>query len=90
MTNVARHAQTQKVWITLRQHAKELHLIVHDAGVGFDVEASRKGAMASVGLGLRGMEERVQLVEGRLEIRSSPGRGTEIHVWAPLIPAALQ
>lgn len=86
VTNVAKHAQTQKVWITLRQHAGELHLTVRDEGVGFNVEASRTGARAGAGLGLLGMEERLRLIGGRLDIRSASGRGTEIHAWAPLSP----
>jgi signal transduction histidine kinase len=90
VTNVARHAQTQKVWIILRQEGGELHLTVRDEGVGFNVETSRKGSMTGVGLGLQGMDERVQLIEGRLDIRSAPGYGTEIHVWVPLTPSASQ
>lgn len=86
VTNIAKHAQAQKVWITLRQHAGELHLTVRDEGVGFNVEASRKGAMAGAGLGLQGMEERMGLIGGRLDIRSASRRGTEIHAWAPLSP----
>ena len=41
---------------------------------------------ASLGasLGLLGMQERVQLIGGELEIESKPGRGTTVAVWLPL------
>jgi signal transduction histidine kinase len=52
--------------------------------MGFDVRASRLCAAQNVGVGLQGMDERVRLIDGRLDIRSAPGHGTEIHMWAPL------
>jgi signal transduction histidine kinase len=35
-------------------------------------------------LGLLSMEERATLVAGRLEFKSNPGQGTEVHAWFPL------
>jgi signal transduction histidine kinase len=84
VTNVARHADTDVVWVDLRRGDEALHLVVRDQGVGFDVETTRRRAGRDVGIGLRGMEERLRLIGGRLEIQSAPGRGTSVHVWAPL------
>ena len=51
---------------------------VRDDGTGFGRERLRDGCF-----GLIGMEERVQLVGGRLEIDSSPGTGTAVRAWLP-------
>ncbi|NOT54391.1 MAG: PAS domain S-box protein [Deltaproteobacteria bacterium] len=86
ITNVAKHAHTDEVWVDLQREDTTLHLIVRDHGKGFAVEATCQRAGQQVGIGLRGMEERMRLVGGRLDIRSTPGHGTEIHVWVPLTP----
>jgi signal transduction histidine kinase len=84
VTNVARHARTNVVWIELRTEDDMLHLAVRDQGVGFDVEAALRRAGRDTGIGLHGMVERLRLVGGRCEIRSTPGRGTAIDARAPL------
>lgn len=82
LTNVARHAQAKQVWISLRKRKSELHLTVRDDGRGFDVLAARRQAAEGASIGLVGMEERVRLVGGHLEI--SAGKGTEIRAIFPL------
>jgi len=56
-----------------------VRLSIRDDGAGFDPAADR----GRPGLGLASMRERVELLGGRLDIRSAPGRGTTIDVWAP-------
>jgi signal transduction histidine kinase len=80
LTNVVRHAQARRVWVELRQRGSELHLVVRDDGIGFDVSAVRR----DVSLGLQGMQERALILGGEIEIKSAPSRGTEIHVWFQL------
>jgi PAS domain S-box-containing protein len=84
LTNVARHAQASQVWIAIRRAGSQLSLSVRDDGVGFDVNAARQRAVHGAGLGLLGMEERVHLAGGRLEIHSTAGEGAEIRVELPL------
>ncbi|MGE0683480.1 MAG: PAS domain S-box protein [Candidatus Binatia bacterium] len=84
LTNIARHARARQVWITLRQHDAALDLFVRDDGIGFDVDVARAQAVHGKGLGLLGMEERVRLVGGQLDIVTAPESGTEIHVCVPL------
>ncbi|MBI4420915.1 MAG: PAS domain S-box protein [Gemmatimonadetes bacterium] len=84
ITNVARHAQASRVDVSLAQRDGGLDLLVRDDGVGFDVAAARQRAAAGDSLGLLGMEERVALVGGRLQVESGPGRGTEVRVNFPL------
>ena len=64
----------------LRGVLEGIHLIVRDAGLGFDSEA----AMKNRGLGLVSMLERVNVVKGTFLIDSGPERGTTISVRVPL------
>jgi signal transduction histidine kinase len=84
LTNVVRHSGARSVTVSLRRLDRELHLSVKDDGVGFDVKAQRDQAVRGTSLGLLSMEERASLAGGGLELRSSPGEGTEVHAWFPL------
>ncbi len=86
VTNVAKHARTSEIWINLHRKAATLYLTIRDQGVGFDLQNYRRRAAQGGGVGLRGMMERMQVIGGRLDIRSTPGRGTEIHVQVTLPP----
>jgi len=86
LTNVARHAQATHVLIQLHFDEQEVTLKISDNGVGMDLEIARHAAIAGKGWGLAGIHERVQLVKGRMDIRSSPGTGTELSVWIPVPP----
>ena len=55
-----------------------------DDGRGFDVAENFRGAEGGRSMGLVGMQERVRLLGGRFDIRSSPGRGTVIEVALPM------
>jgi len=54
-----------------------------DNGVGFDVPPVLGGLKANSHLGLVGMQERADLFGGKLEIQSTPGKGTSINVTIP-------
>lgn len=83
LTNVARHAQAQRVWVEVRQHGTALHLVIRDDGIGFDIQAAQERAVRGASVGLLGMQERVQLAGGQITIQSTVGRGTEVHVCFP-------
>ena len=76
ITNVLRHAGAHNVWLRLFTAGGRLALSVRDDGRGFDLEAARRRGAAGDSLGLVGMEERVALAGGTLELRSAPGQGT--------------
>src|SRR5262245_25514838 len=80
LTNAARHAKADHVWVSLERQRNDLMLLIGDDGSGFDLEAAR----ARNGLGLISLDERVRLLGGRLAIHTKPQRGTEIHVVVPL------
>jgi signal transduction histidine kinase len=57
---------------------------VRDEGLGFSLsELGQNG-----GLGIRSMEERARLLDGKFEIHSEPGKGTTLQAWVPLKPKA--
>jgi signal transduction histidine kinase len=72
ITNVLRHASAANLWVRLACADGRLELSVRDDGAGFDLDAGRRS------LGLLGMEERVALAGGELEVRSAPGQGTSL------------
>ena len=68
----------------LRGAVGEVALVVQDQGIGFDVEKARR----TQGHGLVSMQERLNLVNGRFQVESSPGLGTTIRAFIPLITSA--
>jgi two-component system, NarL family, sensor histidine kinase UhpB len=77
LTNVARHAHTQQVSISLQQEQKIFRLYIHDDGCGYDTSSFHTG------LGLLGMRQRVTAVGGTLTITSHPGHGTTVEALVP-------
>ena len=82
LTNVVRHAKAARIELALRDDDGALSLDLRDDGIGFDVAAARARPTASVGL--FGMAERVALIGGTFDIRSTHGVGTRIHVRVPV------
>jgi len=75
--NCARHAHARTVKVVVRQERSKIVLSVEDDGRGFDAGRVR-------GLGLVGMEERVNHLGGAFEIDSRPGAGTKVAVELPI------
>lgn len=84
VTNVARHARARNVTVALALANGGLEAVVRDDGVGFDVPGARARAAAGGSFGLLGMEERVSLIGGRLQVDSAPGQGTRLWVRMPI------
>jgi len=84
LTNVLRHAKAQCVSVLLERRPDHVLLIVEDNGRGFDAQAVLKAPDAHGRLGLLGMQERVILANGTIEIESTPGAGTTVFVRIPL------
>jgi len=79
LTNACRHSQSPKISVELSQLENRVRLAVQDWGVGFDPQKV-KGER----FGLRGIRERVRLLNGAADINSAPGKGTIIIVDLPL------
>ncbi len=82
--NIAKHAHAKNVNINLNIKKTAIKVQVTDDGRGFDVKEAMITKDRPRGLGLLGMKERVELVGGRLDIRSGSGGGTEINIEIPL------
>lgn len=85
VTNIARHANARNVRVTLHRFDSELELLIQDDGVGFDLAAANERAARGGSMGLLGMQERVMIVGGRVDIQSAPSLGTEVRVCFPLM-----
>jgi signal transduction histidine kinase len=80
LRNVARHSGAKSAAVTLKKNPDTLELRVSDSGRGFNVQTFRHGG----GLGLVSVEERLRLLQGSCEIRSTPQRGTTLVARVPL------
>ena len=84
LTNTAKHANANRVTITLKEETDRVYARITDDGEGFDYEALLKTPGQERGLGLAGMNERAVLLDGTLNIHSTSERGTIIEVSIPL------
>ena len=83
LTNVARHAEATTVDVRLRQSDEAITLSVEDDGKGFArLPGSRRGNK-DLGIGLIGMRERFELLGGRVDIESTPGKGARLVASVP-------
>lgn len=80
LSNALRHAQAAHIGVMLSCRDRHIVLRVEDNGKGFDVNP----AVHRHGLGLRGMQERTDVLGGKLAITSQPGQGTRVEVVVPL------
>lgn len=83
LTNVSKHAQATRVDALLEVDAEGLSLEVVDDGQGFEAVTAPTDLAQRGHFGLMGIQERVQLLGGRLTIESTPGRGTRVSIWLP-------
>ena len=85
LTNAVRHGKAQSVSLVVLRDGEGIDVTVEDDGCGFDVHEDA-GGMASPGLGLRSIRERVALLGGSVEIDSTPGVGATLIARVPLGP----
>lgn len=78
--NVNKYAQAEHCWITLFKGATEIILTIKDNGHGFAMTKT------NVGIGLKNMKSRAQIVNGKISIKSEVGTGTIIELHIPIQP----
>ncbi len=78
LTNATKHGGARRAVVEIHEDEETVHLEVRDDGAGFDPTAE------TVGFGLLGMRERVELLEGTLLLDSTPGRGTTVRASFPV------
>jgi signal transduction histidine kinase/CHASE1-domain containing sensor protein len=82
LTNITKHAAATHVDLQLWQDDKRVHGRLRDDGVGFAVEHVM-GQPELRGLGLLGIQERLDALGGTLQISSAPGQGTTLQITLP-------
>lgn len=80
ITNVRKHAKVNKALVKMEDSGSTLTLVIKDEGCGFDLEEVEQRES----YGLLGMQERVRLFGGELQILSQPREGTQIIIKVPL------
>ncbi|HUS35126.1 MAG TPA: ATP-binding protein [Verrucomicrobiae bacterium] len=84
LTNIEQHAKASRVSVSLNVDAKFATLNVIDNGVGFVNEEKEPPDSSDRGLGIINMRERTEALGGVFDLRSAPGKGTEIVVHVKL------
>lgn len=82
LENVVRHAAASTIGIELRVDEAGLVLRIEDDGQGIAAETVEEASEG--GLGIRGMQERANLIGGKLDIASASGSGTRVVLTVPL------
>jgi signal transduction histidine kinase len=77
LTNVVKHAGARHVSVVVTRKHETMSVVIEDDGSGFDP------ARPAEGLGLSGMRERADLLDGTLLVESSPGSGTTLVLELP-------
>jgi PAS domain S-box-containing protein len=85
LTNIFRHSESETATVRVALHSGIVQLEVADSGKGIpaDILAKLNSSGGQLGVGIRGMRERVRQLGGWLQIRSRPG-GTIIAVSLPI------
>lgn len=83
LTNITRHAKAKNAFLKLHANGKNISYSVRDDGVGFDAgsELSKRGQR---GLGLVGIQMRLDAFGGTFSIKSTPEKGSELFITIPL------
>jgi len=77
LTNVVKHADARRVSVLVTRAGGRIKAVIEDDGTGFDPTA------ADGGIGLIGMRERIELLDGSLVVESSPASGTTVVAEVP-------
>lgn len=81
--NIKKHADAKKVTIKLVASFPNIILRIEDDGKGFDINNRIAEAWKEKRMGLRSMEERVNLLNGHMKIQSRPTEGTKVFIEVP-------
>lgn len=79
IANIVKHANANRIDMTLEQNGHEIRMTIADDGIGFCPAATSPEGH----IGLSSMRARAEAAGGHLEIESSPGNGSVVTVWLP-------
>lgn len=89
LINVLKHANTKNVNILLKRKNQKIQIDIQDRGIGFDSSKLNRGISHTGGFGLFNIGERLAQFGGDFKVKSSPGKGTQVTLLAPLKIEAL-
>ena len=81
VNNIIKHAKASQISMQLIRHDTELNIMIEDNGVGFDTNQLDNFE----GIGLKGIQTRIEFLNGSVHFDSSIGRGTTVIIDIPLI-----
>ncbi len=76
LNNVARHASASHVLVQLARQGQQLAITVEDNGKGFDTNQ----VLHSAGAGWANIRSRIDYLKGKLDVQSTPGKGTSVYI----------
>jgi signal transduction histidine kinase len=79
LNNAIKHSGSHQVRIALEHDGQRIRLEVRDWGIGFTAKPPSRGVH-----GLRGLKERVRLLNGTFKLHSAPNEGTTLEIELPL------
>jgi len=83
LNNVIKHSEAKEVIVSVLKKEKEIIINISDDGKGFDIRKYKMNSKRK-GFGLKGIEERVRLLNGVFGIESEVGKSTTIRIIIPL------
>lgn len=84
LTNVHRYSGSRTAKISVVNEEERIHVEIRDFGSGLTPPSPIPSQGTSLGVGIAGMRERVNLLLGYFEIESAPGQGTTVRVTLPV------
>jgi two-component system sensor histidine kinase DegS len=84
LINIEKHANARQVRVSLMSDTEEAILTIEDDGCGFIIPQNLGELVAEQHFGIVTMRERLELVQGSLEIETDPGKGARIRARVPL------
>jgi len=85
INNIARHSAARNAQISFDFNDETVTIEVADDGIGFDMIELALSPNTGRGLGLMGMQERIEILDGEIEFISAPGYGTHMHIRVPIV-----
>ncbi|UCC17882.1 MAG: hypothetical protein JSU58_04840 [Dehalococcoidales bacterium] len=86
LTNIRKHSQATRVTIKMEYVDNCVSICITDNGIGFDLDQVMKSGVFLEHIGLLGMKERADYLNGNFDIESKPGTGTCVNLSFSLIP----
>ena len=80
LTNIKKHSGAENASIRVEFTKEQLNLLISDNGKGFDKSKLKTAEHEDAGYGLLSMKERVELLNGKFDLKTTHGKGTKIFV----------